>query len=34
LYYAHSQRVRRVIPSIFRPPVLWNADSIGVASAR
>jgi peptide/nickel transport system substrate-binding protein len=34
LYYAHSQRVRGVIPSIFRPPVLWNADSIGVASAR
>jgi peptide/nickel transport system substrate-binding protein len=31
LYYAHSRRVRGVIPSVMRPPVLWNADSISVA---
>jgi hypothetical protein len=34
LYYAHSQRVRGVVPSILRPPVLWNADSFSVAAAR
>jgi peptide/nickel transport system substrate-binding protein len=33
LYYAHSQRVRGVVPSILRPPVLWNADSFSVVSA-
>jgi peptide/nickel transport system substrate-binding protein len=34
LYYAHSRRVKGVVPSIMRPPVLWNADSFSVASAR
>jgi peptide/nickel transport system substrate-binding protein len=34
LYYAHSRRVRGVVPSILRPPVLWNADSFSVAGAR
>ena len=32
LYYAHSRRVRGVVPSVMRPPVLWNADSLSVAS--
>jgi peptide/nickel transport system substrate-binding protein len=30
LYYAHSARVTGVVPSVLRPPVLWNADSLGV----
>jgi len=34
LYYAHSRRLRGVVPSILRPPVLWNADSFSVTSAR
>ena len=34
LYYAHSRRVQGVVPSITRPPVLWNADSFSVTSAR
>ncbi len=34
LYYAHSRRVRGVVPSITRPPVLWNADSFSVTTAR
>jgi peptide/nickel transport system substrate-binding protein len=31
LYYAHSRRTRGVVPSVMRPPVLWNADSLSVA---
>lgn len=31
MYYAHSTRVRGVVPSVVRPPVLWNADSLSVA---
>jgi peptide/nickel transport system substrate-binding protein len=34
LYYAHSRRMRGVVPSILRPPVLWNADSFSIAGAR
>ena len=34
LYYAHSRRLRGVVPSILRPPVLWNADSFSISSAR
>jgi peptide/nickel transport system substrate-binding protein len=34
LYYAHSRRVRGMVPSIMRPPVLWNADSFSVATTR
>jgi peptide/nickel transport system substrate-binding protein len=30
LYYAHSRRMTGVLPSVMRPPVLWNADSLGV----
>ena len=30
LYYAHSRRVQGVVPSVMRPPVLWNADSLSV----
>jgi peptide/nickel transport system substrate-binding protein len=30
LYYAHSRRTTGVVPSVMRPPVLWNADSLGV----
>jgi peptide/nickel transport system substrate-binding protein len=31
MYYAHSGRLRGVLPSVLRPPVLWNADSLSVA---
>jgi peptide/nickel transport system substrate-binding protein len=31
LYYAHSQRTMGVVPSVMRPLVLWNADSLSVA---
>jgi peptide/nickel transport system substrate-binding protein len=34
LYYAHSRRMRGVMPSILRPIVLWNADSFSISSAR
>jgi peptide/nickel transport system substrate-binding protein len=34
LYYAHSRRMRGVVPSILRPIVLWNADSFSISSAR
>lgn len=30
LYYAHSTRLRGVVPSVLRPPVLWNADRLSV----
>ena len=33
LYFGHSARLRGVVPSIQRPPVLWNADSLSVAPA-
>jgi peptide/nickel transport system substrate-binding protein len=29
-FYAHSTRVRGIVPSVLRPPALWNADSISV----
>lgn len=32
LYYGHSVRVRGVVPSVQRPPVLWNADSLSLVS--
>ena len=31
LYAAHSSRVQGVVPSVMRPHLLWNADSLGVA---
>jgi ABC-type transport system substrate-binding protein len=30
MYYVHSPRVLGVVPSVLRPPVLWNADSLSV----
>jgi peptide/nickel transport system substrate-binding protein len=30
LYYAHNARVLGVVPSVQRPPALWNADSLAV----
>lgn len=33
LYYGHSTRLRGVVPSIVRPQVLWNADSLSVSDA-
>ena len=30
LYYAHSTRLRGVVPSVLRPQVLWNADMLNV----
>jgi peptide/nickel transport system substrate-binding protein len=32
LYFAHSRRTVGVVPSILRPPLLWNADSLSVAA--
>jgi peptide/nickel transport system substrate-binding protein len=29
-YSAHSTRLRGVVPSVLRPPVLWNADSLSL----
>jgi peptide/nickel transport system substrate-binding protein len=34
LYYAHSRRMQGVLPSILRPPVLWNADLLSVTGPR
>jgi peptide/nickel transport system substrate-binding protein len=34
LFYAHSTRLMGVVPSVQRPPVLWNADSLSVSDAR
>ena len=31
MYFAHSARLRGVVPSVVRPAVLWNADSLSVA---
>jgi peptide/nickel transport system substrate-binding protein len=33
MYSAHAVRVRGVVPSVMRPPILWNADSLSVADA-
>jgi peptide/nickel transport system substrate-binding protein len=30
LHYAHTPRVRGVVPSVLHPPVLWNADGLSV----
>jgi peptide/nickel transport system substrate-binding protein len=30
LYYAHSTRLRGVVPSVQRPAVLWSADTLSV----
>jgi len=30
MYYAHGPRLLGVVPSVLRPPVLWNADSLNV----
>jgi peptide/nickel transport system substrate-binding protein len=31
MYFAHSARLQGVRPSVQRPPVLWNADSLSVS---
>jgi len=31
MYYAHSARLQGVVPSVLRPPVLWNADGLSVS---
>jgi peptide/nickel transport system substrate-binding protein len=31
LYFAHSRRTMGVVPSVMRPPILWNADSLSVS---
>jgi peptide/nickel transport system substrate-binding protein len=31
LYYAHRSRVVGIVPSVLRPPALWNADMISVS---
>jgi len=31
MYYAYSSRLQGVVPSVQRPPVLWNADSLSVS---
>ena len=33
MYAAHTTRVRGVVASVLRPPILWNADSLSVADA-
>ena len=30
IYYAHNARVLGVVPSVQRPPALWNADMLAV----
>ena len=30
IYYAHNSRVLGVVPSVQRPPALWNADMLAV----
>ena len=32
MYYAHSLRLRGVVPSVLQPPVLWNADSLSITN--
>ena len=33
MYTAHTTRLHGVAPSVMRPPILWNADSLSVADA-
>lgn len=33
LYGAHTARVRGVTPSVIRPPILWNADTLSVTGS-
>ena len=33
LYYAHSMRLEGARPSVIRPPLLWDADTLSVARA-
>jgi peptide/nickel transport system substrate-binding protein len=34
MYAAYSSRLINVMPSVLRPPVLWNADSLAVTADR
>jgi len=31
LFYGYSPRLRGVVPSVIRPPVLWNADMLSIS---
>jgi peptide/nickel transport system substrate-binding protein len=33
MYAAHSRRLTGVVPSVMRPPILWNADLLGIAES-
>ena len=33
LYAAHSTRVQGAVPSVIRPPLLWNVDMLSVSSS-
>jgi peptide/nickel transport system substrate-binding protein len=33
LFYGHSARLNGVVPSVLRPPMLWNADMLSVTSS-
>jgi peptide/nickel transport system substrate-binding protein len=33
MYAAHSSRLAGVVPSVMRPPILWNADMLAVTDA-
>ena len=33
MYYAHNARVQGVVPSVLRPPALWNADMLSVRAS-
>jgi len=33
LFYGYSTRLHGVVPSVTRPPVLWNADMLSVTTA-
>jgi len=32
LFFAHSGRLVGVVPSVMRPPILWNADTLSVTN--
>ena len=34
MYTAHSPRLTGVVPSVMRPPILWNADMLGVTGSK
>jgi hypothetical protein len=34
IFSAYSSRLVNVTPSILRPPIMWNADSLAVSGPR